>query len=357
MLENKWAIRITVVAALLAFAVILLGAATRLKEAGLACPDWPGCYGQIVVPHSSHILTKQTLDPNKAWAEMIHRYAAATLGFSCLLAAILILKQRRLPNQPTMMAVGLLILLFFQGLLGKWTITLRLHPLVVMTHLLGGLTLLGMLWMLVLRLRHTCWNDFTKQEKKLRLWTAIGLVFVMIQIILGGWTSSNYAAFVCPDFPTCQGHWWPSMNFSEGFHLPLDTNRNFAGGQLSNDARTAIQISHRLGALATTLYLVFLAWKLQTVSKKITLRTISLVLVTLLVLQITLGILNVIWLLPLFIAVAHNGVAGGLLLTLLTLWIYLSQNRYTIYTQRSDKPGISNVERQQDTGCIGGDTG
>ena len=327
MLENKLALRITYIAALLAFIVILLGAATRLQDAGLGCPDWPGCYGQLIVPQQAlaTVFAGQTLNPDKAWAEMIHRYAAASLVLLIFAAITLILHKRKLPYQPVNIAFFLLTLLLFQGLLGKWTVTLRLHPLVVMSHLLGGLALLSLLWILILRL-----TSFfkavppTEQEKKLRPWAIIGLCVVVIQIMLGAWTSSNYAAFVCPDFPSCQGYWWPPMNFTEGFHLGMDFSKNFEGGLLSNKARTAIQMCHRIGALITAVYLLFLAWKLKKTNNQGVLRLISALLLLLLGLQISLGILNVIWLLALPIAIAHNGVAALLLLLLITLNSYLN---------------------------------
>jgi heme a synthase len=329
MLENKLALRITYVATLLAFIVILLGASTRLKDAGLGCPDWPGCYGQAIVPQqlSTHF-NGQTLNTSKAWAEMIHRYAAATLVLLIVAASILILHKRKLPNQPVKIAFFLLSLLLFQGLLGKWTVTLRLHPLIVMSHLLGGLGLLSLLWILILHLTPFFKTAPTDQEKKLRPWAIIGLCFVVTQIILGGWTSSHYAAFVCPDFPSCQGQWWPPMNFSEGFHLDMNFNKNFEGGLLSNQARTAIQMCHRIGALLTTLYLIFLAWKLKITNNKGILQLISHLLLLVLGLQISLGILNIIWLLAFPIAVAHNAVAAILLLLLVSLNTYTSRTYF-----------------------------
>lgn len=324
MLENKLAFRITCIAAFLSFIVILLGATTRLKDAGLGCPDWPGCYGKLIVPQTpSAAFAGEVIDPKKAWAEMIHRYAAAAVVLLSFAAIILILHKRKLPSQPVKVAFILLILLFFQGLLGKWTVTLHLHPLIVMLHLLGGLSLLSLLWILLLRLTPFC-SQPNQQEKKLRLWSNIGLLIILIQIILGGWTSSNYAAFVCPDFPRCQGAWWPSMNFIEGFRLWTDFSKNFEGGLLSNDARTAIQVCHRIGALITSIYLIFLSYKLRKTSTKKILRSISVLLVLVLILQITLGILNVIYLLALPIAIAHNAVATLLLLLLITLNLYLS---------------------------------
>ncbi len=332
MRENKLAFRITCIAALLSLIVILLGATTRLKDAGLGCPDWPGCYGKLVVQQqSSVVFSKQTINPNKAWTEMIHRYAAALLILLSFAVITLILHKRKLPHQPVNTALLLLILLFFQGLLGKWTVTLRLQPLIVMLHLLGGLSLLSLLWMLLLRLTPVFNTPFNNPEKKLRRWSIIGLLLLVIQITLGGWTSSNYAAFVCPDFPRCQGDWWPNMNFIEGFHLLLDSNKNFEGGLLSNSARTAIQMCHRIGALITSLYLIFLSWRLRKTGHKI-LRIISLLLVIFLALQISLGLLNVIWLLPLSIAIAHNGVATLLLLLLITLNSYLSPTLLQIKT-------------------------
>ncbi|MES2142737.1 MAG: COX15/CtaA family protein [Pseudomonadota bacterium] len=326
MLENKLAFRITCVAALLSFIVILLGVTTRLKDAGLGCPDWPGCYGKLIVPHqSSAAFAEKTLNPKKAWLEMIHRYAAAALALLSFAAITLTLHKRKLPQQPVKIAFLILILLFFQALLGKWTVTLRLHPLIVMLHLLGGLSLLSLLCLLLKGLIPFFSDSPNDNEKKLRLWSRIGLLLIIIQIMLGGWTSSNYAAFVCPDFPRCQGEWWPSMNFIEGFHLWTDSNRNFEGGLLSNNARTAIQMCHRIGALITATYLTFLSWKLRTASRKKILHLLSTLIMLFLILQVSLGIMNVIYLLPLPIAIAHNGFAALLLLLLITLNSYTAR--------------------------------
>ncbi len=328
--ENKSAFTFLSIACLLAFLVILLGAMTRLKDAGLGCPDWPGCYGQLSIPHQAIKLINTpfaglTINPAKAWPEMIHRYAAATLVLLSFAAVVLILHQRKLPHQPVLLATLLLMLLFWQGLLGKWTVTLHLHPLVVMSHLLGGLALLSVLWWLVLRLKPFHIPPCTSQEEKLRPWAILGLLFIILQISLGGWTSANYAAFVCPDFPMCQEQWWPPMNFSAGFHLSFHAQQNYEGGVLSTPARTAIQMSHRLGALITTSYLSFLIYKLFCTRQGSLLRRIGLILLLLLTLQISLGVLNVLWALPLWIAMAHNAVAALLLLTLISLNAYLMQ--------------------------------
>lgn len=329
--ENKSALQFLYIAFLLAFIVIQLGAYTRLKDAGLGCPDWPACYGKFILPQQSITLEHtpyagQILDPAKAWPEMIHRYAAASLVILSFAAIVLIIYKRSLPQQPVGIAISLLFLLFLQGLLGKWTVTLQLHPLVVMSHLLGGLALLSLLWILIVRLHRLSIKQSTVSEQKLKPWATFGLLMVIVQICLGGWTSANYSAFVCPDFPMCQGQWWPAMNFSEGFHLHLNTAINYEGGILSHTARTAIQMSHRIMAVITSIYLGLLAYKLFCVTKKYFLRAIAILLLLLLGLQISLGALNVLWILPLPIAMAHNTMAALLLLTLITLNISLYEN-------------------------------
>jgi heme a synthase len=327
--ENKSALYFLCIAFLLAFLVILLGAYTRLKDAGLGCPDWPGCYGKLTLPKQSIRLISgpyvgQTLIPAKAWPEMIHRYAAATLVLLSFAAVVLIIYKYKLSQQPVWIATALLFLLFLQGLLGKWTVTLQLHPLIVMSHLLGGLALLSLLWLLILRLSRLFESSCSSQEEKLRPWATLGLLLIIIQITLGGWTSANYAAFVCPDFPLCQDQWWPSMNFSEAFHLWLNTSINYEGGILSHTARTAIQMSHRIMAVITSIYLGLLIYKLFNVTKNNFLRSLAVSLALLLVTQISLGALNVLWMLPLPIAMSHNAVAALLLLTIITLNVYLN---------------------------------
>ncbi len=329
--ENKSALYFLYMAFFLAFIVIQLGAYTRLKDAGLGCPDWPGCYGKLTLPKQPSILNNTpyigpSLNPAKAWPEMIHRYAAASLVILSFAAVVLIIYKHKITKQPVWIATCLIFLLFLQGLLGKWTVTLHLHPLVVMSHLLGGLALLSLLWILILRLNRLSIKQTSTSEQKLKGWAAFSLLLVILQISLGGWTSANYAAFVCPDFPLCQGLWWPSMNFSEGFHLWLNTSINYEGGILSHTARTAIQMSHRIMAVITTIYLGLLIYKLFNVTKRNFLRALAILLVCLLALQISLGALNVLWMLPLPIAMAHNAIAALLLLTIITLNISLSRN-------------------------------
>lgn len=325
--ENRFALNFLCIAFLLAFIVVLLGAYTRLQDAGLGCPDWPGCYGKFILPQQSTALKQapyigQVLNPAKAWPEMIHRYAAATLVILSFAAVVLIIYKHTLSQQPVGIATTLLFLLFFQGLLGKWTVTLRLHPLIVMSHLLGGLALLSLLWILILRLNRCFLKQISTADQTLRPWAVFGLILIIIQISLGGWTSANYAAFVCPDFPLCQGQWWPSMDFYEGFHFRLNTTLNYEGGILSHTARTAIQMSHRIMAIITSIYLGLVVYKLFN-TENFFLRGLAIFLITLIGIQVSLGILNVIWVLPLPIALAHNAMAALLLLTIITLNISL----------------------------------
>ena len=328
--DNKSALCFLYIAFFLAIIVVQLGAYTRLKDAGLGCPDWPGCYGKLTLPQQTIQVTKgpysgQILIPTKAWPEMIHRYAAATLVILCFAAIVLIIYKNKLPQQPVWIATSLLFLLFLQGLLGKWTVTLRLHPIVVMSHLLGGLSLLSLLWLLILRLSQLPIKQSLASEQKLKPWAALGLLLLVIQIVLGGWTSANYAAFVCPDFPMCQGQWWPPMNFSEGFNLWLNKEINYEGGVLSPNARTAIQMTHRIMAGITSVFLSLLIYKILNATRKNFLRKLAIILLCLIGLQIILGSLNVLWVLPLPIAMAHNAIAALLLLTLITLNISLSK--------------------------------
>ncbi|EDP46435.1 cytochrome oxidase assembly protein [Rickettsiella grylli] len=334
LLRNKSALHFLYIAFLFAFIVIQLGVYTRLKDAGLGCPDWPTCYGRFIVPtHTLQLhhapFINQILSAEKAWPEMIHRYAAASLVLFSFAAIILIVSNDKRSEQPLKIAISLFFLLLLQGLLGKWTVTLKLHPLVVMSHLLGGFASFSVLWLLILQLNKLHINQISRSEQKLKPWAALGLLLIILQISLGGWTSANYAAFVCPDFPTCQGVWWPRMNFSEGFHLWMNTAINFEGGILSSTARTAIQMAHRLMAILTGLYLSWIVYTLWRTSKKKFFRALAILLGLLLALQIGLGILNIVWLLALPIALSHNAVAALLLLVLITLNVSLYSNQHS----------------------------
>ena len=325
-MKNTLSYKICVFAVFLAAFVVMLGAYTRLKDAGLGCPDWPGCYGYIGVPETSEELVNaqaafpgQPVEAEKAWTEMVHRYFASTLGFLILIVAAIAWKNRRDEQSPVNLPLVLLALVIFQGILGMWTVTMGLLPVIVMGHLLGGMATLGLLWLLKLRLESAA---LPTQRHVLFPLSIIALVVIFAQISLGGWTSTNYAAIICSDFPTCQGSWLPPMDFAAAFQLWGHGVENYEGGILGNDARVTIQWMHRLGALVTTVFLIYFAIRLM---KTITFRKTAIVIKTVLLVQIVLGISNVVYSLPLPVAVAHNGVAALLLLSIITacyqLWI------------------------------------
>ncbi|MDC0598888.1 COX15/CtaA family protein [Gammaproteobacteria bacterium] len=329
MKNYKASYKLVLFATLFAMCVVILGAYTRLQGAGLGCPDWPGCYGFAFVPDSAEEISQaEALFPDapfeaeKAWPEVIHRYFAGTLGFIIVLINITAWKNRHVHRQPFKLPIALLLLVIAQGLFGMWTVTLKLWPQVVTTHLLGGFTTLSLLWLLSLRLNNRPWpqpNIPIYKWVRLRPLAALGLVLVVLQITLGGWLSSNYAALACPDLPTCQNQWWPSMDFSNGFNLAQEVGPNYLGGQMDGEARVAIHVMHRIGALLVTLYLIFLASKLYKNAGGQPLRVLTHTILGLLAIQLGLGLSNIIWMLPLWVAVAHNACGALLLLSLVTL--------------------------------------
>lgn len=315
--------RLALLACVLAFVVVVLGAYTRLSHAGLGCPDWPGCYGQLMVPDTEHAVTEKhylaqrPLEPEKGWKEMVHRYFAGTLGLVILALAVWAWLRRKSPGQPVWLPTLLVGLVVFQALLGMWTVTLQLKPIVVMSHLLGGMATLSLLWLLALRTRATR-PALGRSAMRWRGLAAGALLVVVGQIALGGWTSSNYAALACPDFPTCQGSWLPETDFQEAFVLWRGLGVNYEFGVLDHPARTAIHLTHRAGAVITLLVVGLLAVSLLRSRDGHTAGHGGLIGAVLLV-QLGLGIANVVLHLPLAVAVAHNAVAALLLLSLIRL--------------------------------------
>ncbi|GAA5315966.1 MAG: COX15/CtaA family protein [Candidatus Pelagadaptatus aseana] len=325
----------------LAAVVVSLGAFTRLVDAGLGCPDWPGCYGHILWPDTAQeiALAEQAfpdapVDADKTWPEMVHRYFASALGFVILCFAVYSWKHRKQQNTPVKLPLFLLALVILQGLFGMWTVTLKLWPQVVTTHLLGGFTTLTLLWLMFLRLSHRDWQlqkvttSLTPRGlTRLRKLAMAGLVAVVLQISLGGWTTSNYAALACVDFPTCHGELVPAMDFKEGFNFTQDIGPNYLGGVMDSDGRTAIHWSHRVGALVVTgVLLLLMAALIRTGSAH--LKKLAGVIALVLAIQIALGITNIVAILPLSVAVAHNGVGALLLMVMATvnyrLWCFVS---------------------------------
>jgi cytochrome c oxidase assembly protein subunit 15 len=387
--QTKPGYRLALLACALAVVVVALGAFTRLVDAGLGCPDWPTCYGHVLWPDSHAEIAAANAHPDfahtpvethKTWPEQVHRLFASSLGLLGLVLLGLAIRNRPAdhPWKPTVFLLAVLVggtitrivvgdvvdgylwllvgayfsllgyqavryrtsaeqpiklpafiagFLILQGLFGMWTVTLKLWPQVVTAHLLGGFTVFALLWLLALRLRNQPWRirrHSMSTVRALRPLAAAGLIVVAVQIALGGWTTSNYAAVACPDLPTCQGEWLPEMNFADGFNISQPIGPIYLGGTMDNAARVAIHISHRIGALVTTVLLVLLAYRLRR-SGPDSLRRMAVIVVAVLVLQVSLGLGNVLFKFPLWIAVSHNLVGALLLLTMVTL-------NYGLYT-------------------------
>ena len=302
-----------------ALLVVSVGAYTRLADAGLGCPDWPGCYGFLTVPdEATEISTAEARYPEapvefaKAWWEMGHRYIAGALLL--LVASILFMayRAREEEDTPLKLAAVLMFVILWQAAFGAWTVTLKLWPQVVTGHLIGGFTTLSLMWLLFLRQGGL--SDMVSALPRPNWLAKIAFVAVVVQIILGGWVSSNYAALACYDFPSCDGTYTPNIDLQQGFNIFQSVGPNYLGGLMTNEARMAIHWVHRIGAIVVLLVVGGLV--IQTVKQA---AVIGYVLLAVLVTQITLGILNVVWVLPLLNATAHNTVGELLLLVLVTI--------------------------------------
>ena len=375
---------LALLATALALVVIVFGAFVRLSNAGLSCPDWPTCYGRLTWPSSDHEIAhanasfERAVETQKAWREQLHRHLAAVLGLLVFAMALVAARKRagawlRISAAAALVALSILLyikhyyvaaivlaslgelillwsamrwrkqdhaglasvilmVIVFQALLGMWTVTWLLKPIVVMSHLLGGLTTLALLAWLGLRLSGfaadahgfstvTGWTSVASARGNAvpprRALVIVALGLLAVQIALGGWTSANYAAWACgTDFPKCLDQWWPLANYREGFVLWRGIGVDYEGGVLDGPARTGIQMAHRLFALLLSGHLLMLSIKLL---RHAPLRGYAIALLLALVTQLMLGIANVKLGLPLYIAAAHNAVAALLLLLLLAL--------------------------------------
>ncbi|EIL89373.1 cytochrome oxidase assembly protein [Rhodanobacter fulvus Jip2] len=365
---KRWLRWLAAFAALFAFGLVMFGAFVRLSNAGLSCPDWPTCYGQVTWPqhaqavaHADASFPDRPYEAHKAWREQVHRFLAGTLGVMVLVLALLASWRRRralaavvtgavfaavgvgmymhgehlwssalaacaiaLPlfaslglNRPGAWKISVfaLAVIIFQAMLGMWTVTLLLKPVVVTSHLLGGMTTFGLLAWAALRFAGVGAAD--DGLASLRKLVVIGVVLLACQIALGGWTSANYAALACGygpgSFPECLGQWMPATDFKQGFILWRGIGVNYEGGVLDLPARSAIQLVHRLGALVVFCYLAWLSFK----ASRQGLRGFGIAIAVTLVCQVLLGISNVHFGLPLPVATAHNGMAALLLFALL----------------------------------------
>ena len=305
---------------LLAFVVIALGAWTRLADAGLGCPDWPGCYGFVTFPTTaSEIAQAEVLYPDspveidKIIPEVVHRYFAASLGLLAIVILFFSLKN----NKHIKLSAALLTVIIGQGIFGYLTVSLKLYPLIVTGHLFGAMIVTSIFLIIFLNTSNYQYSSNVLRSRRTLIYIGVGLV--LGQIFLGAWTSTNYAARACLDFPLCQGQLIPPTDFSEGFNFLQSLGPNYLFGQLSNEARVAIHLTHRIGAVIVLLYSIFLATKIYSKQTKLFVFTF----LGILGIQIFLGINNILSSLPLWNAVAHNMV-GVMLFLWFVVMIYFS---------------------------------
>jgi heme a synthase len=338
---DRWLRGLALFGVLLCFGVVVLGAYVRLTDAGLGCPDWPGCYGHVTPvgaedsPTSQAQFPDRPLQAGKAWHEMIHRYAAGTLGCVIIVIAALAIAA----PEPKVVGAGFGLLLFgtviVQALLGMLTVTWLLKPLIVTLHLMFGMTTLALLWWLWLRVQQrprgtvhlqmmpergpSTWSSALPSARFAYGLAVLAVVVLAVQFFLGGWTSANYAAVACPDFPTCQGAWWPRADFSHAFVLWRGLWINYEGGILANPARVAIHLAHRLGALTVTLTFLAAASFVVSQPSLAAARARAYLVLAALGLQLAIGISMVLTTFPLWLTTAHTAGAALLLMAILAL--------------------------------------
>ncbi len=318
---NKHVLNLNRLGLVLVVFVVVLGAFTRLVDAGLGCPDWPGCYGHLLWPNDSEEIARAEqafpdapVDLDKTWPEMVHRYFAGAL-LLVVAALTWVAWRTRPPHAIREISTALLVLIICQAAFGAWTVTLKLWPQVVTAHLLGGFATFSLLWVLYLRQGGASSLRLTPGDiHTLRPHGLLALAVVIIQIALGGWVSSNYAALACADFPTCFGSFSPPMDVAQGFDIFQGIGPNYLGGLMENEARVAIHWFHRLGAVVVLLVVAALVWRLWSRNPRLAALTGAL-----LVIQLVLGTLNIVWSLPLAVATAHNAVGALLLLAMVTV--------------------------------------
>ncbi len=310
----------------LTFDLIMFGAFVRLSDSGLGCPDWPGCYAQFApLTAKADIAAAVALQggeqgwvsTTKAWIEMVHRYWASFIG---MLIIVLLIKSFWSRRKGAVISLGLpmalLAVVIAQGLFGKWTVTMKLMPVIVTTHLLGGMLLLSVTVLLAMQHRYT--SPRVVVSARVRQLAVISLIALTLQIALGGWVSTNYAALACADFPLCQGQVWPAMDFANGFDLTRSMGKTGEGSVISLQALAAIHFVHRSFAYLVALVVGALALVLY---RSPGLTRWGIALGAALVLQILIGISTVVFSQPLLLAVAHNG-AAALLLSVLVATSY-----------------------------------
>ena len=313
--------KITLFTTIMAFCLIVLGAYVRLSDAGLGCPDWPGCFGTLTVPESQlaiekaqHTFPDQAIENGKAWKEMVHRYVAGLLGLLILSIGYLAYRNKKSLKVSILVPYSLLGIVFFQAALGMLTVTLLLKPIIVSAHLIGGMATLAILT--YLSYEHFNKNSKIILKKSIIFYMArFGLILIFMQIFLGGWTSTNYAGLACTDFPTCHDQWIPDMDFKNAFNIFRNLGQTSEGAPISLDALQAIQWAHRIGAITVVIYFGYLSYVLMKYKQ---LRFEAIFLLTILAAQFTIGIANLTLHLPMVLAVSHN-LTAALLVVIITI--------------------------------------
>ena len=313
--------KITLFTTIMAFCLIVLGAYVRPSDAGLGCPDWPGCFGTLTVPESQlaieraqHTFPDQAIENGKAWKEMVHRYVAGLLGLLILSIGYLAYRNKKSLKVSILVPYSLLGIVFFQAMLGMLTVTLLLKPIIVSTHLIGGMATLAILT--YLSYEHFNENSKLVLKKNIIFYMArFGLILIFMQIFLGGWTSTNYAGLACTDFPTCHGQWVPDMDFKNAFNIFRNLGQTSKGAPISLNALQAIQWIHRIGAITVVIYFGYLSYVLMKYKQ---LRFEAILLLTILAAQFIIGIANLTLHLPMVLAVSHN-LTAALLVVIITI--------------------------------------
>ncbi len=305
--------------------LIMFGAFVRLTDSGLGCPDWPGCYGNVTpvgalseIRQAVSVMPEGPVTLPKAWIEMVHRYVGTLLGFLIICICWMAWRHRKSFKQTPTLAFIALIAVCIQGIFGAWTVTHQLMPVVVTGHLLGGMLLLALMtWLAARERRHA---PVASTMQRYTVWLGLGFVLLFMQIGLGGWVSTNYAALACMDFPTCHGQWLPEMDISSGYSLIRGLGEMPNGEMISQTALTAIHWVHRNFAFVVFIYLGLLAWRLRADQG---LRGPATLMLALLLAQLLTGLTTIFFQWPLLIAVLHNGGAAGLVLASVTLLVRL----------------------------------
>jgi heme a synthase len=333
--KMRWS-KLVALTAFITLDLIAFGAFVRLTDSGLGCPDWPGCYGKLLPTQATTEInqaikeqggTHGPVSHGKAWIEMLHRYVATFIGALILVMFVRAIYAKIKPERSffgtAREAVGvawpllLLVVVLIQGLFGKWTVTLKLMPIVVTSHLLGGMTLFALLVWFWMRERDRAGDVRAARVRvnaRVSLWLWLAIAVLYAQIFLGGWVSTNYAVLACADFPTCNGTMFPQMSWGDAFTLVRELGKNPDGSYLTADALRTIHWAHRIGALVVTIVIVIAAIKLMKSDASLKRHAIHIKIA--LALQILIGISTVIFDQPILVATAHNFFAAVLLATL-----------------------------------------